>query len=98
MLAECELTASAPCRADRPRLSRSHTLPLRDHHSRLSLPVQGYIRLARYGSTPAGEPCGTDTTPGDGDGCKGGPAAIQVCGACGVLSDSSYPTGASLVQ
>lgn len=42
--------------------------------------LQGYIRLARYGSTAKGEPCGTDNTPGDGDGCKGGPASIQVCG------------------
>ena len=26
----------------------------------------------------AGEPCGEDKTPGDGDGCKGGPSSIQV--------------------
>lgn len=58
----------------------------------------GYIRVARYGSTPAGEPCLTDNTPGDGDGCKGGPASIQVCGLCGILSDSSYPVGAGLPQ
>jgi cathepsin L len=56
----------------------------------------GYIRLARYGESKAGEPCKTDNTPGDGDGCKGGPSSIQVCGICGIMSDSSYPTGASL--
>jgi cathepsin L len=58
---------------------------------------KGYIRVARYGSTPNGEPCGQDTTPGDGDGCSGGPSAIKVCGLCGILSDSSYPTGGHLV-
>lgn len=58
---------------------------------------QGYIRVARYGETPAGEPCGIDNTPGDGDGCKGGPASIKVCGLCGILSDSSYAEGGHLV-
>ena len=52
---------------------------------------KGYIRIARF----ANEPCGTDPTPGDGDGCSGGPATIQVCGLCGLLSDSSFPTGAT---
>jgi len=56
----------------------------------------GYIRVARYGSTPKGEQCLTDNTPGDGDGCANGPPSIQVCGLCGILSDSSYPTGAGL--
>jgi cathepsin L len=76
--------------------------------SRLSLPPRfftcrgagwgedGYIRVARYGSSPQGEPCGTDPTPGDGDGCSGGPSSIEVCGLCGILSDSSYPVGAQL--
>ena len=58
----------------------------------------GYIRVARYGETPKGEPCGTDNTPGDGDGCKGGPAKIEVCGLCGILSDSSYASGGHLVN
>jgi len=58
----------------------------------------GYIRVARYGGTPKGEPCGKDTSPGDGDGCKGGPSSIQVCGLCGILSDSSYPTGAAVIN
>lgn len=56
----------------------------------------GYIRVARYGGTPKGEPCLVDTSPQDGDGCPGGPANITVCGLCGILSDSSYPTGAKL--
>eukprot|EP01065_Artemidia_motanka_P024044 TRINITY_DN286_c0_g1_i1.p2 TRINITY_DN286_c0_g1~~TRINITY_DN286_c0_g1_i1.p2 ORF type:complete len:390 (+),score=158.88 TRINITY_DN286_c0_g1_i1:72-1172(+) len=52
----------------------------------------GYIRLHRFGAGK--EPCGTDTSPQSGNGCKGGPKTIKVCGQCGMLSDSSYPTGA----
>ena len=59
---------------------------------------EGYIRIARYGQTTKGEPCGTDTTPGDGTACKDGPKSFQVCGICGLLSDSSYPTGGALVK
>jgi len=59
---------------------------------------KGYIRIARYGQTTAGEPCGTDDKPGDGTGCKGGPSSFSVCGVCGILSDSSYPTGGALVN
>jgi len=55
----------------------------------------GYIRLFRATNTT--EMCGTDSTPGDGDGCPNGPSSIQVCGECGVLSDSSYPYGGRLV-
>jgi len=58
---------------------------------------EGYIRIERYGNSTAGETCYTDSTPSDGDGCKGGPSSIQVCGLCGILSDSSYPTGGHLV-
>jgi len=47
----------------------------------------GYIRLAR----PAQPTCGTDLTPGDGDGCTGGPPTVQVCGTCGILFDGVYP-------
>jgi len=50
----------------------------------------GYIRLRRYDT----EPCGTDVTPKDGNGCDGGASSVRVCGECGILSDSSYPTGA----
>jgi len=53
---------------------------------------KGYIRLRRYGEGK--EPCGTDKRPADGFGCKGGPSEITVCGTSGVLSGSSYPTGA----
>jgi cathepsin L len=57
---------------------------------------EGYIRIVRFGGTSKGEPCGTDKTPGDGDGCKGGPSSIKVCGTCGILSDSSVPQGGHL--
>lgn len=51
---------------------------------------QGYIRIARTSSEQTR--CGTDKSPGDGNGCKGGPAQITVCGTCGILIDSCYPT------
>ena len=47
----------------------------------------GYIRIAR----PATPSCGLDINPADGFGCKGGPKSIEVCGTCGILSDSCYP-------
>lgn len=50
----------------------------------------GYIRIKRFGDKGQ-EPCQTDSQPGDGTGCKGGPSSVQVCGLCGILSDSSYP-------
>eukprot|EP00656_Telonema_subtile_P018810 TRINITY_DN2020_c0_g1_i1.p1 TRINITY_DN2020_c0_g1~~TRINITY_DN2020_c0_g1_i1.p1 ORF type:complete len:375 (-),score=96.95 TRINITY_DN2020_c0_g1_i1:290-1414(-) len=56
---------------------------------------KGYIRIQRYGEGK--EPCLTDKKPGDGYGCTGGPASVQVCGICGLMSESSYPTGGSLV-
>ena len=49
------------------------------------------LMIKRFGE--GAEPCATDTHPGDGFGCKGGPKSIQVCGLCGILSGSSYPTG-----
>ena len=52
----------------------------------------GYMRIKRYGA--GDEPCGTDTAPDEGYGCKGGPSTLKVCGLCGILSASSYPTGA----
>merc|ERR1712096_464470 len=57
---------------------------------------EGYIRIQRFGETSAGEPCGTDKNPGDGTACKGDPPTMQVCGLCGILSDSSYPTGGAI--
>ena len=55
----------------------------------------GYIRILRAADA-AHEKCGTDTDPDQGDGCKGGPSSIKVCGECAILSDSSYPTGGKL--
>lgn len=55
----------------------------------------GFIRLVRH--APHGkEPCGWDTDPQKGVGCKGGPSKLWVCGACGVLSDSAYPVGSTV--
>lgn len=51
----------------------------------------GYIRLRRHTGTA---PCGIDTDPSGGVGCKHGPKTTTVCGACGILADVSYPTGA----
>ena len=51
----------------------------------------GYMRLARFGEGK--EPCGMDKTPGDGSACEGDTTPVKLCGACGILSDSSYPTG-----
>lgn len=52
----------------------------------------GYIKLERFGEGK--EPCGTDDDSQSGFGCKGDPKKITVCGTSGVLSGSSYPTGA----
>jgi len=53
----------------------------------------GYIRLERFGE--GSEPCGTDSTPQDGDACAGDTTPVQYCGKCAILSSSSYPTGVS---
>jgi hypothetical protein len=55
---------------------------------------QGYIRVKRF--SEATKPCGTDTTPGDGSACAGHDEPVKVCGLCGILYDSSYPTGGSI--
>eukprot|EP00933_Yihiella_yeosuensis_P046119 TRINITY_DN4159_c5_g1_i1.p1 TRINITY_DN4159_c5_g1~~TRINITY_DN4159_c5_g1_i1.p1 ORF type:complete len:404 (+),score=92.70 TRINITY_DN4159_c5_g1_i1:97-1308(+) len=54
---------------------------------------QGFIRLKRFNSDvgDAGY-CGTDYDPSQGVACKGGPKTDDVCGMCGVLYDSAYPT------
>ncbi|KAA0160686.1 hypothetical protein FNF28_05385 [Cafeteria roenbergensis] len=52
----------------------------------------GYIRLKRTTS------CGIDTTPEHGSRCDGGPTTVKVCGMCGVLSESSYPTNTGLAR
>lgn len=50
----------------------------------------GYIKLFRADNE--GDRCGTDITPEDGSGCAGGPSQVQVCGSCGILFDTVYPT------
>eukprot|EP00933_Yihiella_yeosuensis_P053353 TRINITY_DN5158_c0_g3_i1.p1 TRINITY_DN5158_c0_g3~~TRINITY_DN5158_c0_g3_i1.p1 ORF type:complete len:388 (+),score=92.66 TRINITY_DN5158_c0_g3_i1:73-1236(+) len=53
----------------------------------------GFIRMLRHDSdTGDAGYCGTDFDPKQGSGCDGGPKTLPVCGMCGVLSDSSYPT------
>jgi cathepsin L len=51
----------------------------------------GYIRIARESNEE--QKCGTDVTPQDGVACEGDTAPQTVCGTCGVLFDSAYPTG-----
>lgn len=54
----------------------------------------GYIRLLRR---PGNEKCGKDYDPWWGFSCKADlPDHVRVCGTCGILSDSHYPTGAFL--
>mmetsp|Transcript_78627 Transcript_78627/g.137342 ORF Transcript_78627/g.137342 Transcript_78627/m.137342 type:complete len:493 (+) Transcript_78627:37-1515(+) len=49
----------------------------------------GFIRLLRHNE---GEKyCGTDTDNQQGVGCIGDPKEIEVCGMCGILSDSVVP-------
>jgi len=55
----------------------------------------GYIRLLRHSEEDAY--CGTDNKPLVGNGCKGGAATLPVCGMCGILVDSAYPTGVKVV-
>jgi len=54
----------------------------------------GYMRIKRHNI--AQRHCGQDKKPLEGVGCKRGanrsPDEIEVCGMCGILSDSSYPT------
>lgn len=53
----------------------------------------GYIRVARDDADESN--CGTDITPQDGSACAGETDPVKVCGTCGILYDSSYPTGAA---
>lgn len=55
---------------------------------------EGFIRLLRHSSDE--EFCGTNRKPEDGVGCAGGPSEVPVCGMCGVLADSAYPTGVTV--
>jgi len=60
----------------------------------------GYIRLLRHEEENAN--CGIDHKPSEGVGCKNEegkyPATMPVCGMCGILSDSAYPTGVKFVS
>lgn len=55
---------------------------------------QGYIRISRAndGKTT------TDKTPADGVACKPYPRTQTVGGECGILFDTSYPTGATVAE
>lgn len=56
---------------------------------------KGYIKLLRY---PPGKPhCQDDPDSSSGSGCETDPKNITVCGQCGLLSDSSYPTGGYVI-
>lgn len=55
----------------------------------------GYIRLKR--NPVDATPCGMDSTPADGDGCRGDTTPVKVCGTCGVLYNPAYPVNARLV-
>lgn len=48
---------------------------------------EGFMRIKRT----ADFSCGVDLQPMDGDGCKGGPKAVKVCGESGILYDGVYP-------
>eukprot|EP01114_Cavostelium_apophysatum_P023907 TRINITY_DN916_c0_g1_i1.p1 TRINITY_DN916_c0_g1~~TRINITY_DN916_c0_g1_i1.p1 ORF type:complete len:371 (-),score=74.53 TRINITY_DN916_c0_g1_i1:38-1150(-) len=48
----------------------------------------GFIRIAR----PANPTCGIDIHPSDGDACKNSPPTVKVCGTCGILFDTTFPT------
>merc|ERR1712013_162012 len=55
----------------------------------------GFIKLRRQETTQ----CGEDTSPLDGSGCEdGGVESVHVCGTCAVVSDNSYPIGATYVK
>jgi cathepsin L len=54
----------------------------------------GYIRVLRTDDDESN--CGMDITPQDGTACEGETEPVKVCGTCGILYDSSYPTGSKL--
>jgi cathepsin L len=58
----------------------------------------GYIRLLRKNNNNQEEEnCGLDITPQDGTACIGDDTPVKVCGTCGILYDSSYPIGATVI-
>lgn len=54
---------------------------------------KGYLRIERHMQDRAY--CGTDNKPKDGVFCDDAPATVEVCGMCGIYSDSAYPIVAS---
>jgi cathepsin L len=52
---------------------------------------KGYIRIQRRANDDSN--CATDPAPSQGSACMPYPASTIVCGMCGILSDSSFPTG-----
>lgn len=59
----------------------------------------GTINLERH-AKDEGEAgyCGTDDNSKEGVGCDGDPLKIEICGMCGVLSDSSFPKSATMIS
>jgi cathepsin L len=57
----------------------------------------GFIRLLKRSGKQEEETCGMDTTPQDGTACAGDTQPVKVCGTCGILYDSSYPTGVNTI-
>lgn len=53
---------------------------------------EGYIKVLRSADDEA--QCGTDVTPEHGTACADDLSPVKVCGQCGILYDSAYPTGA----
>lgn len=56
---------------------------------------KGYIKIARTNDEEGR--CGQDITPSDGTACEGETDPQTVCGTCGILFDSAYPTLANVV-
>jgi cathepsin L len=50
---------------------------------------KGHMRIERH-MTPRSY-CGTDSAPQKGVFCENAPASVEVCGMCGIESDSAYP-------
>jgi cathepsin L len=56
----------------------------------------GYIRLYRGDDEQSN--CGSDITPLDGSACAGDSTPVTVCGTCGILYDTAYPTNVHLTS
>merc|ERR550539_407330 len=56
---------------------------------------EGHIRLEMKAQEE--EHCGWDYSTHDGLACDGDPDTAWVCGTCGVLYDSTFPTGVHLI-